>query len=286
MRRLKLLACLGVLFLTPARAQNIHIVSSTGNVAVTRGEGAAATPRSLQSTLVTDDRIVTGEKSAAEVQVDAVHSLQVGAATEVRLGEVYPGHYQMILGKGGVTWRVADASPAVAAVETPSVSVQPREPGVYTIAINAKGETEIVAKEGNVEVFADPGSQWVTAGQKMLARGPRSNPEFQIVGVSRWKRLLSIISKMQIGGVVSSFNAGDESSRRADIKHQTTANPVHNGSGLVSPPEAHHPPAAAASNHEHAAAAQHSAPASASAPAAAAHSAPASSPSPAASTHK
>src|SRR5689334_16034278 len=123
-----LLACSGFLLLTPARAQNIHIVSTTGNVAVIRGEGAEATPRSLQAALVTDDRIVTGEKSQAEIQVDDVNGLQVGAGAEIRLGEVYPGHYQMILGKGAVNWWVMDFGAATAEVETPSVWVRPREP--------------------------------------------------------------------------------------------------------------------------------------------------------------
>jgi hypothetical protein len=43
------------------------------------------------------------------------------------------------------------------------------------------GESQIVARVGNVEVFTPRGSQWVYAGQMMLARGTSSDPEFEIV---------------------------------------------------------------------------------------------------------
>lgn len=251
------LACFS-LFLAPVAAQEIHIVSADGSVSVLRGDGAGAIPRGLNATLVTDDRIVTGDKSKAEVRVDAVHSVEVGAAAEVRMGEVYPEHYQFILEKGSLTWRVADSAASVAEVQTPSVGVRPYEPGVYTIAINAKGETEIVPREGNIEVFAPGGSQWVRAGEKMTARGPASNPEFQIAGRSKWRRLVSMLSKMQFGAVVDSF-ASSDSGQKPERKNLVNA-PAHGGNPRVSSPESNHPPAAG--GRDHASAPQHSASAS------------------------
>ncbi|HEV2447552.1 MAG TPA: hypothetical protein VGS58_16590, partial [Candidatus Sulfopaludibacter sp.] len=73
--RLRLLALFASASLVPALAQNVHITSSEGNVLVLRGDGAEMVQRSLQSTLVTEDRIVTAEKSQAEVRVDLSNTL-------------------------------------------------------------------------------------------------------------------------------------------------------------------------------------------------------------------
>jgi hypothetical protein len=43
------------------------------------------------------------------------------------------------------------------------------------------GETEVTVRAGDVEVFTPRGSQWVNAGQTMLARGTSADPEFQMV---------------------------------------------------------------------------------------------------------
>jgi hypothetical protein len=268
-REFRFLALIGLVFLTPARAQNIHINSTQGSVAVLRGDADQPVQRSLQATLVTGDRIVTGGKSQAEVQIDAANVLHVGPGAEVRLAEVYPGRYQMVLGTGGVTWRVSDGSTADGDVETPSVSVRPREPGQYAIAINDKGETEIVARTGHVEVFAPTGSQWLAAGQKMLARGPASDPEFQMVSrFSKWRKFLAILSNFQVGDIVTSF-ASNDGGGNSKPRGQTV-NPVHSGNTRVSPPESGHSPAG--SGHGHTAPPQHTAPASA------AHSSPAAAP--------
>ena len=167
-----------------ARAQEIHILSTQGSVSVVRGDRDNPIPRDLHATLVTGDRIVTGEKSQAEVRVDADNVLHIGPGTEVQLADVYPGRCQMVLAKGRLDWQVWYASAIDSEVLTPSVGARPRQTGLYGFAIDDKGETEIVAKAGNIEVFAPTGSEWVKTGQKMLARGPASEPEFQIGSAS------------------------------------------------------------------------------------------------------
>ena len=52
--------------------------------------------------------------------------------------------------------------------------------GTYRISINANGESEITARAGDVEVFTPRGTQWVSAGQTMMARGTAADPEFQM----------------------------------------------------------------------------------------------------------
>ena len=272
LRRFRFLALFAGAFLFPALAQNVHITSSQGKVMVLRGDGAEMVGRSLQSTLVTEDRIVTAEKSQAEVQVDLSNTLQVNPDSEIKVGEVYPGRYQMIVARGGLTWRVWDGSTADAEVRTPSVGARTRELGIYSIGLNGRGETEIAAIEGNIEVFAPAGSQWVSAGQKLVARGPASDPEFRMItGPSRWRKFLSLVSRMDIGSVVSAATSGAGNGAARRPAAASAANPAHSGNTRVKTPESGHPPAsghshtpAPSSGHSAAPAASHSTSASSS----------------------
>jgi len=76
---------------------------------------------------------------------------------------------------------VLRSSDANAEIDTPNVSVRPSKQGSYRISVNEAGETEVTARTGDVEIFTPTGSQWVRAGQTLMARGSASDPEFQIV---------------------------------------------------------------------------------------------------------
>ena len=57
--------------------------------------------------------------------------------------------------------------------------------------MNDAGETEVTARNGEVEVFSPHGSQWVRSGQTLMARGTGNDAEFQIVaagGPDEWDR--------------------------------------------------------------------------------------------------
>jgi hypothetical protein len=65
-------------------------------------------------------------------------------------------------------------------------------------------------------VTAAGGEQWLELGQKMIARGPRVNPEFRIVSaLSWWRQLASMLQNIQIGGEAAVSGGGDESAGTA-----------------------------------------------------------------------
>jgi hypothetical protein len=66
-------------------------------------------------------------------------------------------------------------------VDTPNISVRPTKIGAYRISVTEAGQTELTVRAGDVEVFSPRGSQWVSAGQLMIARGSTADPEFQVV---------------------------------------------------------------------------------------------------------
>src|SRR5262249_39387052 len=80
------------------------------------------------------------------------------------------------------------------------------------IAIKAPGECEITVSQGEAEVIAPSGSQAVIAGQKMIVRGPRNDPEFKIVSaVSFWRKAAFLLrDAVQVGVALSADHSGDD----------------------------------------------------------------------------
>jgi hypothetical protein len=190
----RLLALTGAVLLTAGAFNSAHaqdpddlkrgvarISLMNGDVSVRRGDSGDWVAGVINAPLMTDDRIATAASSRGEVQFDAANMLRFGANTELRLTQLEYGRYQMELAHGIVTYRVLRSSDANVEIDTPTVSVRPSRQGSYRITVNDAGETEVTARTGDVEIFTPTGSQWVRAGQTLMARGSASDPEFQIV---------------------------------------------------------------------------------------------------------
>ena len=183
-------ALFSVVAIRPIRAQDqddqkrgvARISLMNGEVSVRRGDSGEWVAGVINAPLLTDDRISTGPNSRAEIQFDASNILRIGGNAEVRLADLEYGRFQIELAHGTATFRVIRQNGANVEVDTPSVSVRPSKAGAYRIAVNEAGETEVISRQGDVEVFTPRGSQWVSAGQMMIARGSQADPEFQIVG--------------------------------------------------------------------------------------------------------
>ncbi len=179
----------GSSLVAPARAQDpddqrrgvARVSVVQGDVSVQRGNSGDWVSATVNTPLMTDDRLATGTNSRAEIQFDGANLLRVGGDAEVALTQLESGRYQMAVARGTVTYRVLRNSNIDIEVDTPSVSVRPSRQGAYRIAVTDAGETEVTARSGEVEVFSPHGSQWVRAGQTLMARGSASDPEFQMV---------------------------------------------------------------------------------------------------------
>jgi hypothetical protein len=190
---------LAIVVVVPVHAQDeddlkrgvARISVINGDVSVRRGDSGEWVAAALNAPLMTDDSISTGANSRAEVQFDASNILRIGGMGEVRLTQLEANRYQMELAHGTATFTVLRPSGINIEVDTPSVSVRPSRQGVYRIAVNDAGETQVICRAGEVEVFTPRGSQWVSSGQMLMARGTDGNPEFQVVaaiGLDEWDR--------------------------------------------------------------------------------------------------
>jgi hypothetical protein len=154
-----------------------------GQVSVRRGD-ADWVAGVINAPLLADDRISTGANSRAEVEFDAANLLRIGGLAEIRISALEAGRLQLELSHGTVTYRLLRPSDSNAEVDTPNISIRPSRVGAYRISVTQSGETELTVRAGEVEVFSPHGSQWVNAGQTMIARGSTADPEFQIVNAA------------------------------------------------------------------------------------------------------
>ena len=204
LRNFRLLALAGAVLLTlgsarQARAQDpddqtrgvARISLMDGEVSVKRGDASEWVAGVINAPLLSADRVSTAPNSRAEIQFDAANLFRLGGNAEVNLATVEYGRFQVELARGTLTYVVLRPSSANIEVDTPSISVRPSQQGVYRISVNDAGETNVIVRAGQVEVFSPRGSQWVNANQMMVARGSASDPEFQIVnapGLDDWDR--------------------------------------------------------------------------------------------------
>jgi hypothetical protein len=184
---------------TAARAQDpddlkrgvARISLMNGDVSVRRGDSGEWVAGVINAPLLTDDRVATGPNSRAEVQFDSSNLLRLGANGELRLTQLEAARYQMELVRGVMTYRMLRTSDGNIEIDTPSLSVRPSRQGSFRVSVNDAGETEVTARNGDVEVFTPHGSQWVRNGQTLTARGAASDAEFQVAaagGPDDWDR--------------------------------------------------------------------------------------------------
>lgn len=152
-----------------------------GQVSVKRGDAGEWVAGVINAPLMTGDHISTAPNSRAEVELDSANVLRIGGNAEVNLATLESGRYQVEVAHGTVTYAILRASSANVEVDTPSVSVKPNGQGAYRITVNDGGVSQITVRSGQAEVFTPHGSEAMSAGQTMQARGSAADPEYQMV---------------------------------------------------------------------------------------------------------
>ena len=152
-----------------------------GNVGVARGDTGETSAAAMNAPLMAHDRILTGPTSRAEIQLDHGDVLRVGALSEVRFNDIEFGRYQAQVATGTITLTVFGGTQIQGEIDTPSVSVRPMGPGAYRVTVEQDGSSEITARAGQAEIYTPSGTHQIQVGQTMQARGPASDPEFQMI---------------------------------------------------------------------------------------------------------
>jgi hypothetical protein len=159
-----------------------YVSNMSGNVAITRGDSGNAEAAAINAPLMVGDYLSTDGSARSEVQFDSGHVLRVAPNTQVRFDEMDGNGDSVQLASGSVGVGIVRPMGTYEQVETPSVTVRPREMGFYRVDVNSQGVTSITVRSGDAAILLPQGAQQLTPGSTMEVWGDPSNPQYRFVG--------------------------------------------------------------------------------------------------------
>jgi hypothetical protein len=164
----------------PGRAvARLSVVS--GEVSVRRGDAGEVVAAAVNAPLMADDSVLTSANSRAEVEFDSSNVIRIAPNSEVHFAALDIHTLQIQVAAGTVTFRTLRPGQTQVEVDTPSVAVRPLRPGAYRVTLREDGTSEITPRSGEAEIDSQRGAEHLETGQTMDARGPASDPEYQVV---------------------------------------------------------------------------------------------------------
>ncbi len=149
-----------------------------GNVSTQRGDNGEWVAAGLNAPLLEGDRVATGQKSRAEIELDYADILRMAPDATAKVATLNRNTIQVQVGQGLTSYSVLDGGQASAEIDTPNAAVHPDGPGVYRILVNSDAETQVTVRAGTAEISTPQGTTQVGAGQIITIAGT-NNPQYQ-----------------------------------------------------------------------------------------------------------
>ncbi len=157
-----------------ARVSLIH-----GDVSTMRGDSGDWSTSAINAPLVRGDKISTGARSRAEVELDHANVLRLDQRAEAKLADLTRTRIQLQVSQGTVNYTVFKGTEADVEIDTPNVSVHPLGEGSYRIQVNSQNETQVIVRQGEAEVSTSQGSVTLEKNKLITVQGT-DNPEYRI----------------------------------------------------------------------------------------------------------
>lgn len=161
-----------------ARVSMVH-----GDVSTQRADSGDWSAATLNTPLSDGDKISTGQKSRAEVQLDFADVLRLADNSQASIAALERTRIQIQLGEGLAYFSMLKGHEADVEIDTPNVSVHPiGKDGAYRIYVNPGGQTEIIVRNGEAEISTPQGSTRVKKGDLITVQGTVNDAQFKITG--------------------------------------------------------------------------------------------------------
>ncbi len=161
-----------------ARISLIH-----GDVSTQRGDSGDWQAAALNSPVVAGDRVSTGDRSRAELQLDYANILRLDEHAQASINALDRNTIQVQLGNGRANYTVLRDSNANVEIDTPNVAVHPdHHDGSYAIYVSGDGHTEVVVRRGSADISTPSGSTRVDSGQMITVEGTGDQTQYKISG--------------------------------------------------------------------------------------------------------
>src|SRR5271168_2118982 len=131
-----------------ARISMIH-----GDVSTQRGDSKDWSAAALNAPVLAGDRVSTGDKARAEVQLDYANMLRLAEHSQANISQLTRSQIQIQLGHGMANYSVFRNSDADAEIDTPNVAIRTeRREASFRILVTADDHTEVLVRKGEIEV--------------------------------------------------------------------------------------------------------------------------------------
>ena len=153
----------------------------SGDASVRRGDSGDWVAAILNAPLMAADSVSVAAGGAVELQLDRANFVRMAGDSEIRLSNLDPGHYQIQLAKGLVTWRVLGVPAGQPEISTPLVAVRPGRDAAVRVEVAPDGSTKITVRRGEADAFTPKGTEHIRQGSMMTVRGAPDDPEYQVI---------------------------------------------------------------------------------------------------------
>jgi len=150
-----------------------------GAVSTQRGDTGDWNAATVNTPIVPGDRVSTGDRSRAEVQLDYGNIIRLDGNTVIRVTQLDPQHIQIEVAQGLVSYTSLPSSGADVEIDTPNLAIHPQRDGVYRIEVNTDGETRVSVRRGQAEAGTTEGSTTIHAGEQITVRGDASDAQYK-----------------------------------------------------------------------------------------------------------
>ena len=125
------------------------------------------------------DRVSTGDRSRAELQLDYADTLRISDRVTVKIATLTRSQILLQVGEGLATYSVNRGAEASSEIDTPNASIRPLGEGEFRILVNSDAETQVVVRRGSADISTPQGSTRVDAGQMITIAGT-DNPQYKV----------------------------------------------------------------------------------------------------------
>ena len=152
-----------------------------GDVSTQRGDSGDWSAAQLNAPLMTGDKVSTGDRARAEVQLDYANILRISGSTQANIVNLTRNSIQIQLGHGMANYTVLGNSDADAEIDTPNVAIRTEKRAAsFRILVTADDHTEVLVRKGEVEITTPQGGTRVGENQFITIRGNGDQTQYRI----------------------------------------------------------------------------------------------------------
>ena len=145
-----------------------------------RGDSGDFSDVTLNTPLVADDKVSTGDDSRTELELDHADVLRLDSNSDAHIVTLTRSQIRVQLGEGLANYSIMNGAEADVVIEAPNVAVHPLREGRYRIQVIGDSDAEVTVRDGEAEISTDEGNTHVKNGQVITVHGTGQDAEYKI----------------------------------------------------------------------------------------------------------